>query len=150
MKTLPVLLLFATSLAAHDLATTDREALRATSLQHFEAARTASEGMKRNPLAAFFRWLPLTLWLAVIGGVFGFLIFKSENRAAEFAARESTIFLAMLAPIAVHLVVTLLLLTFMGDALRDALKAGKPAIIHVKVDPEATISFRKDALQKRA
>jgi hypothetical protein len=28
MKTLPVLLLFATSLAAHDLATTDREALR--------------------------------------------------------------------------------------------------------------------------
>jgi thiamine pyrophosphate-dependent acetolactate synthase large subunit-like protein len=37
-----------------------------------------------------------------------------------------------------------------ADALRDALKAGKPAIIHVKVDPEATISFRKDALQKRA
>jgi acetolactate synthase-1/2/3 large subunit/sulfoacetaldehyde acetyltransferase len=36
-----------------------------------------------------------------------------------------------------------------ADALRDALKAGKPAIIHVKVDPEATISFRKDALQKR-
>ncbi|MGE0557321.1 MAG: thiamine pyrophosphate-binding protein [Burkholderiales bacterium] len=37
-----------------------------------------------------------------------------------------------------------------ADALRDALKAGKPAIIHVKVDPEATISFRKDALRKRA
>ena len=37
-----------------------------------------------------------------------------------------------------------------ADALRDALNAGKPAIIHVKVDPEATISFRKDALQKRA
>lgn len=36
-----------------------------------------------------------------------------------------------------------------ADALRDALKAGKPAIIHVKVDPEATISFRKDALKKR-
>jgi hypothetical protein len=87
----------------------DREALRAISLQHIEAARTASEGLKRNPLAAFFRWLPLILWLAIIGGVFGFLIFKSENRAAEFAARESTIFLALLAPIAVHLVVTLLL-----------------------------------------
>ena len=85
----------------------DRETLRATSLQHLEAARTASEGLKRNPLAAFFRWLPLTLWLVVIGGAFGFLIFKSENRAAEFAARESTIFLALLAPIAVHLVVTL-------------------------------------------
>ena len=37
-----------------------------------------------------------------------------------------------------------------ADALRDALKAGKPAIIHVKIDPEATISFRKDALKKRA
>jgi acetolactate synthase-1/2/3 large subunit/sulfoacetaldehyde acetyltransferase len=36
-----------------------------------------------------------------------------------------------------------------ADALCDALKAGKPAIIHVKVDPEATISFRKDALKKR-
>jgi hypothetical protein len=87
----------------------DRETLRATSLQHLEAARTASEGLKRNPLAAFFRWLPLTVWLVVIAGAFGFLIFKSENRAAEFAARESTIFLALLAPVAVHLVVTLLL-----------------------------------------
>ncbi len=37
-----------------------------------------------------------------------------------------------------------------ADALRDALKAGKPAIIHVKIDPDATISFRKDALRKRA
>ncbi len=37
-----------------------------------------------------------------------------------------------------------------ADALRDALKAGKPAIIHVKIDPEATISFRKDALKKRS
>lgn len=36
-----------------------------------------------------------------------------------------------------------------ADALRDALKEGKPAIIHVKVDPEAVISFRKDALKKR-
>lgn len=37
-----------------------------------------------------------------------------------------------------------------ADALRDALKAGRPAIIHVKIDPEATISFRKDALKKRS
>lgn len=37
-----------------------------------------------------------------------------------------------------------------ADALRDALKAGKPAIIHVKVDPEAVVSFRKDALRKRS
>lgn len=36
MKTLPVLLLFATSLAAHDLATTDREALRAHILEEWQ------------------------------------------------------------------------------------------------------------------
>jgi phosphatidylethanolamine-binding protein (PEBP) family uncharacterized protein len=36
MKTLPVLLLFATSLAAHDLATTDREALRAHILEEWK------------------------------------------------------------------------------------------------------------------
>jgi phosphatidylethanolamine-binding protein (PEBP) family uncharacterized protein len=47
MKTLPVLLLFVTRLAAHDLATTDREALRAHILdewkrEHVEVAATAS------------------------------------------------------------------------------------------------------------
>ena len=47
MKTIPVLLLFATSLAAHDLTTSDREALRAHILEewkreHVEVASTAS------------------------------------------------------------------------------------------------------------
>ncbi len=47
MKTFPVLLLFATNLAAHDLATTDREVLRAHILEewkreHVEVASTAS------------------------------------------------------------------------------------------------------------
>jgi phosphatidylethanolamine-binding protein (PEBP) family uncharacterized protein len=47
MKTLPILLLLATSLAAHDLATTDREVLRAHILEewkreHFKVASTAS------------------------------------------------------------------------------------------------------------
>jgi phosphatidylethanolamine-binding protein (PEBP) family uncharacterized protein len=47
MKTFPVLLLFVTSLAAHDLATTDREVLRAHILdewkrEHVEVASTAS------------------------------------------------------------------------------------------------------------
>jgi hypothetical protein len=26
---------------------------------------------------------------------------------------------------------------------------GKPAVIHVKVDPDAVLSFRRDTLQKR-
>jgi hypothetical protein len=29
------------------------------------------------------------------------------------------------------------------------MKERKPAVIHVKVDPEAVISFRTDALKKR-
>ncbi|HET9405151.1 MAG TPA: thiamine pyrophosphate-binding protein [Burkholderiales bacterium] len=37
-----------------------------------------------------------------------------------------------------------------ADAVNQALKGGKPAVIHVKVDPEATISFRTDALVKRS
>jgi thiamine pyrophosphate-dependent acetolactate synthase large subunit-like protein len=34
-------------------------------------------------------------------------------------------------------------------AIKQAMAGGKPAVIHVKVDPEAVISFRKDALKKR-
>ena len=30
------------------------------------------------------------------------------------------------------------------------MKDGKPAVIHAKVDPEAVLSFRTDALAKRA
>ncbi len=43
MKTIPVLLLFATSLAAHDLATTDREALRAHILEEWKRERGMTE-----------------------------------------------------------------------------------------------------------
>jgi len=36
-----------------------------------------------------------------------------------------------------------------ADAVRQAMKEGKPAVIHAKVDPDAVISFRTDALKKR-
>lgn len=36
-----------------------------------------------------------------------------------------------------------------ADAVSQAIKEGKPAVIHAKVDPEAVISFRTDALKKR-
>ncbi|MFN7087788.1 MAG: thiamine pyrophosphate-binding protein [Burkholderiales bacterium] len=36
-----------------------------------------------------------------------------------------------------------------ADAVVQAMRGGKPAVIHVKVDPEAVVSFRKDALKKR-
>lgn len=36
-----------------------------------------------------------------------------------------------------------------ADAVRQAVKEGKPAVIHAKVDPEAVLSFRTDSLVKR-
>jgi len=36
-----------------------------------------------------------------------------------------------------------------ADAITQAMAGGKPAVIHVKIDPEAVVSFRKDALKKR-
>jgi acetolactate synthase-1/2/3 large subunit/sulfoacetaldehyde acetyltransferase len=36
-----------------------------------------------------------------------------------------------------------------ADALNQAMKGGKPAVIHAKVDPEAIVSFRTDALKKQ-
>lgn len=37
-----------------------------------------------------------------------------------------------------------------ADAVNEAMKSGRPAVIHAKVDPDAVISFRTDALRKRA
>lgn len=36
-----------------------------------------------------------------------------------------------------------------AEAIRQAMAGGKPAVVHVKIDPEAVVSFRKDALKKR-
>ena len=35
-----------------------------------------------------------------------------------------------------------------ADAVNQAMKAGRPAVIHAKVDPDAVLSFRTDALKK--
>lgn len=35
-----------------------------------------------------------------------------------------------------------------ADAVNQAMKAGKPAVIHAKVDPDAVLSFRTDSLKK--
>ncbi len=37
-----------------------------------------------------------------------------------------------------------------ADAVNQAMKEGKPAVIHAKVDPDAVLSFRTDALAKRS
>lgn len=38
----------------------------------------------------------------------------------------------------------------LSDALRDALGSGEPAVIHVQVDPNAMVSFRRDAFTHRS
>ena len=37
-----------------------------------------------------------------------------------------------------------------ADAVSQAMKEGKPAVIHAKVDPDAVISFRTDAMKRRS
>jgi thiamine pyrophosphate-dependent acetolactate synthase large subunit-like protein len=37
-----------------------------------------------------------------------------------------------------------------ADAVSQAMKAGKPAVIHAKVDPDAILSFRTDSIVKRS
>jgi acetolactate synthase-1/2/3 large subunit/sulfoacetaldehyde acetyltransferase len=37
-----------------------------------------------------------------------------------------------------------------ADAVSQAMKAGKPAVIHAKVDPDAVLSFRTDSIVKRS
>jgi acetolactate synthase-1/2/3 large subunit/sulfoacetaldehyde acetyltransferase len=37
-----------------------------------------------------------------------------------------------------------------ADAIRDALKSGKPAVVQVKVEPDAIVSFRRDSFKHRA
>jgi thiamine pyrophosphate-dependent acetolactate synthase large subunit-like protein len=36
-----------------------------------------------------------------------------------------------------------------ADAVRQAMKEGKPTVIHAKVDPDAVLSFRTDSIVKR-
>jgi thiamine pyrophosphate-dependent acetolactate synthase large subunit-like protein len=38
----------------------------------------------------------------------------------------------------------------LAEAVHQAIQDGKPAVIHVKIDPDAVRSFRRDALQKRS
>jgi thiamine pyrophosphate-dependent acetolactate synthase large subunit-like protein len=37
-----------------------------------------------------------------------------------------------------------------ADAVQEAMKSGKPAVVHVKVDPDAIVSFRSDSFKHRA
>ena len=87
--------------------TLDRESLRALSRGHLEEAGRGLAALRGHPAAAVFRWAPLSLWLVLIAAGGAFVVLRSEDRAAEFAAREGTLFLALLAPVALHLLATL-------------------------------------------
>jgi S-DNA-T family DNA segregation ATPase FtsK/SpoIIIE len=87
----------------------DRESLRIESQQRLAEAGGQLDSLKRNPLAALFRFVPLTALLVVIGGVFGYLIYSAPDRAAKFAELKPMLLLALLIPCALHFLTTLIL-----------------------------------------
>ncbi|RYG25666.1 MAG: hypothetical protein EON93_22015, partial [Burkholderiales bacterium] len=87
----------------------DRETLRRESQQRFAEASGQLDSLKRNPLAALFRWVPLTALLVIIGGVFGYLIYSAPDRAAAFTELKPKLLMALAIPFALHLLSTIVL-----------------------------------------
>ncbi|MEK7952526.1 FtsK/SpoIIIE domain-containing protein [Luteolibacter sp. Y139] len=87
----------------------DRETLQGESQRRLAEAGRQLDSLKRNPLAALFRFVPLTALLVVIGGVFGYLIYSAPDRAAAWAAQKPKLLMALLIPCALHFLSTLLL-----------------------------------------
>ena len=109
----------------------DREALRAAGRERIEEAYGRIDGLKRHPLALFFRFVPLTLVLLIIAGIYGFLIYKAPERAAAFAEVKPALVAALLAAIGVHVLSALVLLVparRMALALQAARRAGIAAV----------------------
>ncbi|MCW1886419.1 FtsK/SpoIIIE domain-containing protein [Luteolibacter flavescens] len=88
----------------------DRETLRKESQQRLAEATEQLGSLRRNPLAGFFRFVPLTALLVVIGGAFGYMIYSAPDRAAKLAELKPMLLVALLAPIGLHLLSALLLL----------------------------------------
>ena len=104
-----------------------RETLREEGREKLEEAYGRIDGLKKNPLALFFRFVPLTLVLFLIAVYFGYQIYQAGDRAAEFARIESTLALALLVPVVLHLVSAILLLVparRMAKLLQGARRAG--------------------------
>ena len=116
----------------------DRETLRSESLQRLAVAVGQLDALKRNPLAALFRWVPLTALLVVIGGVFGYLIYSAPDRATAIAELRPKLLLALLIPCALHFLSTILLFPAvrrMAITLQSSrnLGAGAAAVSEAKV-----------------
>lgn len=87
----------------------DRATLREESRGQLALAGEQLSGLKRHPLAAVFRWLPLTALLVVIGGVFAWRISSAPDRAAAFAEMKPMLMLGLLVPCALHVLSALVL-----------------------------------------
>ncbi|WP_193214233.1 FtsK/SpoIIIE domain-containing protein [Luteolibacter marinus] len=81
-----------------------REQLKAEGREQLEAGGNLLPALGRNPLAMLFRWVPLSAWLLLVGGVFAVMIFRAPDRQAAFESMEQTITLALLVPCAIYLV----------------------------------------------
>ncbi|HEY1123648.1 MAG TPA: FtsK/SpoIIIE domain-containing protein, partial [Haloferula sp.] len=87
----------------------DRETLQRESQQRLSEATGQLDSLKRNPLAALFRWVPLTALLVIIGGVFGYLIYSAPDRAVALAEQKPKLLMALAIPVVLHFLSTLVL-----------------------------------------
>lgn len=86
-----------------------RESLRDETRERIAEAREALGPLRRNPLAALFRWVPLSLMLAFVAGWFAWRTYGAEDRAAAMGEWGATILPALLAPLVLHLAATAML-----------------------------------------
>jgi len=109
----------------------DRDTLRAEGREKIEDAYGRIEGLKKHPLALFFRFVPLTVLLVLIAAGYGFIIYQAPDRAAAFSKLRPTLTVALLAPLGLHLLSTIVLwvpVRRMSKALHGARRAGAAAI----------------------
>ena len=108
----------------------DREALREEGREKLEEAYGRIDGLKRHPLAMFFRFVPLTLVVVLIAAGYGYVIYRAEDRAAEFASLRNSLGIALLVPVVLHFLSAILLwipARRMAKALHGARRAGVAA-----------------------
>lgn len=108
----------------------DREALREEGREKLEEAYGRINGLKKHPLALFFRFVPLTLVLVLIAAAYGYVIYKAEDPAAGFARLQASLGIALLVPVALHILSAILLWVparRMAKALNGARRAGMAA-----------------------
>ncbi len=110
----------------------EREGLRAEAMERIEEARGELAGLRRHPLAAFFRWVPLSLLLVLAAGIFAVLMHRMEGENDRSVA--SLLWIVLPALCALHFLTALTL----WPAVRRMARALQSA--RVLADASASVS----------